>query len=160
MFFLDFFYHKAFLPAEPRKENENITINDLWIYDCIVGEQLLPLEYYHRPLLIQNPSVLEDCVVTISGYIGYERNFLSSLIVMLGGVSQEQFCRITSVQRNVLGSTHLITAEANGKKYAAALKWGIPAINKNWLIECAKCKTKVPEDDYLVSKSGKYVHFC
>ncbi|XP_045460670.1 DNA topoisomerase 2-binding protein 1 isoform X8 [Harmonia axyridis] len=133
--------------------DQDITINDLWIYDCITAEEILSVKYYHRPLFIKNPSVLEDCVVTISGYSGYERNFLSSLIVMLGGVSQEQFCRITSAERNVLGSTHLVTAEPSGKKYAGALKWRLPAVDKDWLIACARSDSRLPEQEYSVSRN-------
>ncbi|XP_045460665.1 DNA topoisomerase 2-binding protein 1 isoform X3 [Harmonia axyridis] len=134
--------------------DQDITINDLWIYDCITAEEILSVKYYHRPLFIKNPSVLEDCVVTISGYSGYERNFLSSLIVMLGGVSQEQFCRITSAERNVLGSTHLVTAEPSGKKYAGALKWRLPAVDKDWLIACARSDSRLPEQEYSVSRNS------
>ncbi|XP_044744931.1 DNA topoisomerase 2-binding protein 1-B isoform X4 [Coccinella septempunctata] len=140
--------------SDPLDYDENITINDLWIYDCITEEQILPIAYYHRPLHVVNPTVLEDCVVTVSGYMGYERNFLSSLIVMLGGVSQEQFCRITSVERNVLGSTHLVIAEAKGKKYAGAVKWRLPAVTQDWLVGCARSEVRLPERDYLVSDAG------
>ncbi|XP_044744929.1 DNA topoisomerase 2-binding protein 1-A isoform X2 [Coccinella septempunctata] len=143
--------------SDPLDYDENITINDLWIYDCITEEQILPIAYYHRPLHVVNPTVLEDCVVTVSGYMGYERNFLSSLIVMLGGVSQEQFCRITSVERNVLGSTHLVIAEAKGKKYAGAVKWRLPAVTQDWLVGCARSEVRLPERDYLVSDAGSKI---
>ncbi|KAL3278933.1 hypothetical protein HHI36_016451 [Cryptolaemus montrouzieri] len=138
--------------TEPLAYDKDITVSDIWLYESISEEELLEIKYYHRPLLIASTTVLEDCVVTISGHSGYERNFLMSLIEHLGGTCQEQFCRVTSVERNVLGSTHLVTAEASGKKYAAALKWRLPAVSKDWLIACATEGRKLPENEFLVSE--------
>ncbi|KAK9879087.1 hypothetical protein WA026_003900 [Henosepilachna vigintioctopunctata] len=139
---------------EPLDHEHVMTVSDVWVFDCLNEQQIVEIQYYHRPLLIMNTSVLENCVVTISGYSGYERNFLTAVIVHLGATSQEQFCRITSEERNVLGSTHLVTAEASGKKYAASIKWRLPAVDKDWLIGCAKTGKRLPESEYLVSEKN------
>uniref|UniRef100_A0A6P7GLA0 DNA topoisomerase 2-binding protein 1-like n=1 Tax=Diabrotica virgifera virgifera TaxID=50390 RepID=A0A6P7GLA0_DIAVI len=101
----------------------------------------------------KNTKPVEDCVITISSYSGTERNFLRHLIEALGGLAQEQFARVRSENKGLFASTHLVSFEASGKKYEAALKWGLPVISKDWLLECAKTGKKVYEGDFLLGES-------
>ncbi|XP_057665915.1 DNA topoisomerase 2-binding protein 1-B isoform X1 [Diorhabda carinulata] len=130
-------------------------VNDLFIGDCIRNEELiLTISYYHRPFDISDAKPLENCVITISSYSGTERIFLRNLIEALGGIAQEQFARVRSERKELYPSTHLVSSEANGKKYAAALKWDLPVVNKDWLLECAKTGKKVYEGDFLLGESS------
>lgn len=131
-------------------------MNEFFINECAKeGGLLTDICYYHRPLDVPDTNPLENCVITISGYSSYERNFLKNLIEVLGGYHQEQFSRITSEANGVVASTHLISDKASGKKYQAALKWRLPAVNKDWLLECAKMGVRVPETDYVIEGDGK-----
>lgn len=128
-------------------------VNDLWITECKYEGEIREIMYYHRPVPLIESDPLSGCVVTISSYAKYERSFLTNLIKQLGGVAQEQFARISNQERGVLGSTHLLSLEASGKKYAAAIKWRLPVVNKDWLLDCARTGKLMPEKDYLVGEA-------
>lgn len=125
-------------------------VNDLWIAECKYESEIRDVMYYHRPIPVSPSEPLQGCVVTISSYTKYERNFLTNLIQQLGGTFQEQFARVSCPEKNILPSTHLLSLEASGKKYSAALKWNLPVINKEWLLDCARTGNLVPEQYYLV----------
>lgn len=55
------------------------------------------------------------------------------------------FSRSDHPDKGVKRSTHLLCKEATGKKYEAALKWGIPVETPEWLINQIQCKTKENE---------------
>lgn len=128
-------------------------VTEMWIAECFQEGEVKEIMYYHRPLTVSETVPLQNCVVTLSTYTSYERNFLKILIFKLGGVFQEQFARVKSVKKNVFESTHLISPEATGKKYFAAIKWKLPVINKDWLLECAKTGKLVSENNFLVGDS-------
>lgn len=136
-------------------------VNDLWLAECQYEGKLRDVMYYHRPIPLASTSQpLNRCVVTISGYTRYERNFLTNLIQQLGGTFQEQFARVSRPEKNIVASTHLISPEASGKKYMAAINWKLPVINKDWLLECARTGRLVAEKDYLVGDAiGNYVYY-
>lgn len=48
------------------------------------------------------------------------------------------------------GSTHLICPVSEGSKYAAAVKWNLPAVVADWLLECGNTMKFVDETPYLV----------
>lgn len=128
-------------------------VNDLWVAECQSEGEIRNVLYYHRPIPMESSQPLEGCVVTISSYTGYERNFLTNLIQQLGATFQEQFARISSPEKNIIASTHLVSLEASGKKYTAALKWKLPVVNKEWLLDCARTGSLVSEKHYLVGDS-------
>lgn len=51
-------------------------VNELWITECYTEQKICEVAYYHQPLVLHNNAVLKSCVITLSGYSGYERNFL------------------------------------------------------------------------------------
>lgn len=128
-------------------------VNDLWVTECQSEGEIRVVLYYHRPIPVESSQPLQGCVVTISGYTRYERNFLANLIQHLGGTFQEQFVRISRPEKNFFASTHLVSLEARGKKYTAALNWKLPVVNKDWLLECARTGSLVTEKHYLVGDS-------
>ncbi|KAJ8733641.1 hypothetical protein PYW07_014192 [Mythimna separata] len=64
------------------------------------------------------------------------------------GGTQLRFCRRNTA--NALASTHLICPTATGDKYLGALKWGLPAVQATWLLQCVKEGRRVSEKEYLV----------
>merc|ERR1719239_1269871 len=115
--------------------------------------QLLPAEYYHRAVGQVQGQLLKGVVACLSGYEGREREFLSKLVIALGGVCQEVFAKRDNPRKNVLGSTHLICSEAEGPKYNAAKKWKVTVVTKDWLRACLRNRTWVSEKDFLVDEA-------
>ncbi|KAF5302459.1 hypothetical protein FQR65_LT08549 [Abscondita terminalis] len=142
----------AVVPAfsSASKHAATYIVNDLWISECWHENEKRPIEYFHQPISVdENAKPLKDCVVTISVYTNYERNFLKNLIAQLGGVCQELLSRVSN-ENGLSACTHLVSPEANGKKYAAAVRWGLPVITKDWLLECAKTSKYAQETPFLV----------
>ncbi|KAI5638569.1 twin BRCT domain-containing protein [Phthorimaea operculella] len=131
------------------KDAEPITV--FWVKDCLSQQELLPIQYYHRPVKLpplSNPGPLHGVVASLSTYSGVERAFLDELAKLLGATTQLRFCRRNTA--NALASTHLICPTPSGDKYTGALKWGLPAVNAAWLTDCAKEGRRVSEKEYLV----------
>ncbi|KAK4881729.1 hypothetical protein RN001_005048 [Aquatica leii] len=136
------------------KRTATCVVNDLWITECWHENELRPVEYFHQPISVdEKAEPLKGCILTISIYNNYERTFLKSLIVLLGGVYQDLLSRIET--NNLKACTHLVTPEASGKKYLAAIKWGLPVVNKDWLLECAHVSKYAPETSFLVGESKR-----
>ncbi|XP_075979975.1 mutagen-sensitive 101 [Anticarsia gemmatalis] len=129
------------------KSAEPITV--FWIKDCLSQQELVPIEYYHRPVHVTwNNSPLHGVVASLSTYSGVERVYLDELAKLLGATTQLRFCRRNTA--NALASTHLICPTAVGDKYMGALKWGLPAVTADWLLHCAREGKRLSERDYLV----------
>lgn len=64
--------------------------------------------------------------------------------------SQDMFAKKPSPEKNVVPSTHLVCPLPSGNKYQAAKKWGVPVVSADWLVECARVPSRVPEDPFLV----------
>lgn len=82
--------------------------------------------------------------------------FHNSLLLEIGFCdrTQETFARKNNEKKNALASTHLICCEPGSQKYNAALKWGLPAVNHEWLLACAREGRQVSEEPYLVGESS------
>ncbi|XP_049887714.1 DNA topoisomerase 2-binding protein 1-A isoform X2 [Pectinophora gossypiella] len=132
------------------KEATAVTV--FWVKDCLCQQELLPIQYYHRPvklpLPLEPPAPLHGVVASLSTYSGVERAFLDELAKLLGATTQLRFCRRNTA--NALASTHLICPSPVGDKYTGALKWGLPAVTADWLMECANSGRRVSERPYLV----------
>ncbi|KAF5273001.1 hypothetical protein FQA39_LY07650 [Lamprigera yunnana] len=130
-------------------------VNDLWISECWQENEIRPIKYYHQPISVNKDTApLKDCVVTISSYTNYERSFLKNLIVELGGICQELLSRIDN-KDDLKVSTHLVTPDATGKKYMAAIKWGLPVLNKDWLLESARSSKYALETPFLIGTAKR-----
>ncbi|XP_050711420.1 DNA topoisomerase 2-binding protein 1-like isoform X2 [Eriocheir sinensis] len=127
-------------------------ISPSFLEDCVESQRLLPVEYYHLPLLLPADSVssLDGCCITVSVYAHYERRFLEHLVVLLGARNQDKFSRTAKADKNLQASTHLVCPTPTGTKYTAAKKWGVKAVTCDWLIECAQTRSRVPEKPFLV----------
>lgn len=64
------------------------------------------------------------------------------------------FAKKPNPEKNVVPSTHLVCPLPSGNKYQAAKKWGVPVVSADWLVECARLTSRVPEDPFLVDGSN------
>ncbi|CAG9108313.1 unnamed protein product [Plutella xylostella] len=133
-----------FAAAELPSAVEPVTV--FWIKDCLSQQELVPIQYYHRPVVAAR--ALGGVVASLSTYSGVERAFLDELARLLGATTQLRFCRRTTA--NALASTHLICPTPSGDKYQGAVKWGLPAVTAQWLLDCAERGERVPEEPYLL----------
>ncbi|XP_022099813.1 DNA topoisomerase 2-binding protein 1-like isoform X2 [Acanthaster planci] len=126
-------------------------VSNCWLQMCLEEAQLLdpttnPL---FSPIAItEDGSPLSDCVLTVSQFSGVERDCLIHIAELLGARCQEYFSR--KATNDLRPNTHLLLREASGSKYKAAKKWKVPAITKDWLLECARKNERQPEKKYLV----------
>ena len=42
--------------------------------------------------------------------------------------------------KNILACTHLVCPRPEGRKYEAALNWGVAAVDPKWLLACARAR--------------------
>ncbi|EDO38946.1 predicted protein, partial [Nematostella vectensis] len=122
-----------------------------WLEKCLEVEEVVDPDscFLFRPFVIPGGAhPLTGCVITISQYIGVERDHMMQLAELLGAIYQEKFARVNSA--SCQASTHLICKEPEGSKYAAAKKWKKYATTCNWLFACAKTGELVPVEDFPV----------
>ncbi|XP_017886293.1 DNA topoisomerase 2-binding protein 1 isoform X2 [Ceratina calcarata] len=138
----------------PLKHTVNEIVTDLFVEDCVAHEQVVDIEYYHRPLNMKKHSnPLSGCVITMSVYAGVERTYLAALATEMGAMCQDIFVRKTNREKNTYGSTHLVCPTPEGNKYQAAVKWKLPAVRAEWLRSCAAETKRVDETPFLVGET-------
>ncbi|CAH8506619.1 unnamed protein product [Schistosoma mattheei] len=142
----------------PISSCEFVTIG--WISYCIHEKSLclqeIRKEYAFKPVLHKpGPPPLSGCVISLSGFVGNDRNLLTSYAQALGAVVQECFLRKSVASRNLAASTHLIAAKPDGRKWPAAQQWGLPAVNRLWLYKCAETWSLVNECEFPVYDTSK-----
>ncbi|GFS20647.1 DNA topoisomerase 2-binding protein 1 [Elysia marginata] len=125
-------------------------LTNAWLQMCIEVEEFLPFEecWLARPIELPEEELLAGCCISVSGYVGVERECITHLCQSLGAKCQDHFARRSG--KNVEGSTHLIVNYPTGTKYNAAKKWGIPAVGKEWVFACITSHKRVSEDDYNI----------
>lgn len=138
--------------GEPVKSSIT-TITRMWILDCFEDSEIKNILYYHKPIVVKEATPLKNCVISITNHKDHERRVLELLVLKLGAIMQNELSRIKKLELNILISTHLISPSPIGRKYESALKWKIPIINKDWLLECAKKGKMVPVESYSVEAS-------
>ncbi|CAH1774144.1 unnamed protein product [Owenia fusiformis] len=126
-------------------------VTNAWLQICIEDEMVH--EANSNPAFVPvelqlDVQPLDDCVVSISGYKGTERDCLMHLAELLGAKSQEYFVRRAS--KGYLATTHLLINEPGGSKYEAAKKWGIPIVTNKWIFVAGKTGKKPPEEKYHI----------
>jgi len=137
------------------KHKEHLT--NLWIEECLDEVNFVEKQYYHYPVKQKIDSApLEGIVTCVSGYTGKERVYINEVIALLGGNPQEMFAKKDNKGKEVKASTHLICNQPEGSKYNAALKWGIPTTDKNWIRSCLKEVKFVSEKPFLIGDSTAF----
>uniref|UniRef100_A0A8D8VEZ5 DNA topoisomerase 2-binding protein 1-A n=2 Tax=Cacopsylla melanoneura TaxID=428564 RepID=A0A8D8VEZ5_9HEMI len=125
-------------------------VTDIWLMECKQQSAVVDVQYYHRPASVLNCATpLVGCVITISNYVGFERDFLAKLSQLLGAGYQEEFMKRDNPKADKKASTHLVCPTRSGSKYNAAIKWGYPSVSKQWLLECAKTGSRLGEENHL-----------
>ncbi|KAI4486795.1 hypothetical protein M0804_006165 [Polistes exclamans] len=138
----------------PLRHSVNEIVTDLFVEDCKNQEQIVDIEYYHKPFSISKDiNPLRDCIVTLSMYTGVERMYLSKLAEELGAVCQDILARKTNNEKSTYASTHLICPSPEGHKYKAAVKWKLPAVTAEWLKDCGTRVKRLDETPYLVGET-------
>ncbi|XP_043677454.1 DNA topoisomerase 2-binding protein 1 isoform X1 [Vespula pensylvanica] len=132
----------------------NEIVTDLFVEDCRNQEQIVDVEYYHKPFSISKDiNPLTGCIVTLSMYTGVERMYLSRLAEELGAICQDILARKTNEEKNTYASTHLVCPTPEGHKYKAAVKWKLPAVTAEWLKDCGTRVKRLDETPYLVGET-------
>lgn len=105
------------------------------------------VEYFHRPIILDENAdkPLETMTIVFSTYTGHERVFLQSLAQFLGAIHTSSYARHDRPL--------LICPTADGNKYNGAIKWNLPIVTAEWLLECYKRHRKCEMRDYLVGES-------
>lgn len=131
-------------------------VTSLWLEECLDAGQLLPIEYWHRPIqaLPTDQRPCEGVVMGVTIYAGRERIFITKLAEQLGMVAQEIFAKRD--KDGAKKSTHLICSNPEGAKYEAAVKWKLPVVTKDWLLACYYQREWVSERSFLIGKSDAY----
>ncbi|XP_053571725.1 DNA topoisomerase 2-binding protein 1 [Bombina bombina] len=131
-------------------------VTNAWLEMCMEQEMLLdpqsnalfaPVPY------LEGSTPLQGCVLSVSQFMGAERDSLVFLAGVLGAKVQEFFVRKANPKKGMFASTHLILKDPEGSKYEAAKKWNLPAVTVGWLLQCAKTGKKVDENRFLVDNS-------
>ncbi|XP_059488511.1 DNA topoisomerase 2-binding protein 1-like [Neocloeon triangulifer] len=126
-------------------------VTQYWLEECDEKGETVPIQYFHRPILLRPKKPLKGVVIAISSYGGQERAYLSTLAIELGAVYQDVFAKKPAPDRNAIASTHLICPTPEGSKFKAATKWHLPAVTKDWLLQCSVSNSHLPEEPFLLT---------
>lgn len=131
-------------------------VTQVWLESCLEQACLLPVDsnILFQPIEINKTAKpLKDCVISFSGFGGVEKTCLMYLGDLLGATTQLFFVKKAS--KGMLANTHLVSREAGGSKYEAALKWNVHAITTDWLFACARSGKLEPEAKYKLTLSAE-----
>ena len=129
-------------------------VNNLWFEDGVdIGGMIPEIEYYHYPIMSIDINVkpMSSVVLGISGYARWERKYICEIAIALGMITQETFAKRDKGDSK--RSTHLVCNSPEGSKYAAAIKWGLPVVDKDWIMTCARKMAWVSEKPFLLGDS-------
>ena len=87
-------------------------------------------------------SVLNGCVICVSGFSPEYRKILKGMIEFLGGVYMEDMDFKTV--------TFLISCNTMSEKTKHAKHWGVPVLHQQWIFDCAYEQRFVSVNDYII----------
>ncbi|KAJ2613735.1 regulator of Ty1 Transposition [Coemansia sp. RSA 1365] len=98
----------------------------VWMYQAFQAQRLTPptRRLLHYPQPATAVEQMDRVRVTVSHYSGSARRYLARLVAAMGAEYAPRMTRAT---------THLVTARAEGRKYAAALAWNVDVVNHQWV---------------------------
>lgn len=130
---------------EPPVKGLNI-VNDLWLEDCVANRGIVPIMYYHEPIVIQGfNNILHDVRLSFTNFQGSIKLYLAAVAGVLGATILDQYPKKETPL--------LICAKTEGSKYEAALKWKYPVVTDEWLLDTFKEKRVKKIANYLLGKS-------
>lgn len=109
-----------------------------WVKSCCRARKVLSLSQSEFGLKL----ALRGCSIAVSGFPMRQREFLGKLIVSCGGIYSRHLCKDET--------THLIVAAdaPTSSKITAALEWGIPVLQEDWLHECSREGNMLPIEQF------------
>ncbi|XP_023806147.1 DNA topoisomerase 2-binding protein 1 isoform X1 [Oryzias latipes] len=128
-------------------------VTDTWLAMCVEKECVLLLSSnpLFTPVAVREGCFpLEGCVLSVSQFIGAERESLIQLAKHVGADVQDYFVRFAIKKKGMVASTHLVLQSPDGTKFQAAKKWGLPAVSMHWILESARTGQKAAEEMFLV----------
>ncbi|XP_063778445.1 DNA topoisomerase 2-binding protein 1 [Pseudophryne corroboree] len=131
-------------------------VTNAWLGMCIEQEKLLDPQsnsLFTPVTYLEGSTPLKDCVLSVSQFMGAERDSLVYLAGLLGAKVQEFFVRKANPRKGMFASTHLVLQDPEGSKYDAAKKWNLPAVTMAWLLQCARSGKKADENLFLVENA-------
>ncbi|VDM19425.1 unnamed protein product [Hydatigera taeniaeformis] len=150
----------SYILRQPTTSN---MITPYWINCCVTAKTLLISELdtqvgfrpIHIPASVTLP--LAGCVISLSGFAGNDRAFLTDLARGLGAVVQECFLRKAVPSKDLIANTHLVAARPDGRKWPASKQWGLPAVSCSWLYACATTGRRAAETEHPVLEEDPMV---
>ncbi|XP_075068548.1 DNA topoisomerase 2-binding protein 1 [Mixophyes fleayi] len=131
-------------------------VTNAWLGMCIEQENLLDPQsnaLFTPVTYLEGSTPLKECVLSVSQFMGAERDSLVYLAGLLGAKVQEFFVRKANPKKGMFASTHLVLRDPEGSKYDAAKKWNLPAVTMTWLLQCARTGKKADENLFLVDSA-------
>lgn len=115
------------------------TVTYKWLEKCIKEEKIINRK--DDSLYYPHPNIFKDLKMSISQYLGSQREYIKDIISALGGRCEETF-----------NNTHnyLICFQPNGEKYRKANEWNIPCVTGQWVCQCAAKDQIISIDSFIV----------
>ncbi|GAB0098513.1 hypothetical protein DMENIID0001_142550 [Sergentomyia squamirostris] len=130
---------------DPPVKGKNI-VNDLWLEDCVTNRSVVSIEFYHKPIIIEEPKdLLQGVYLTFSNYSGNLKLYLVAMAGVLGAMMLDDYPKSKTPL--------LICSKPEGSKYAAAMKWKYPVVTKDWLMDTFKEKRVKKIQNYLLGRA-------
>ncbi|EPE04076.1 brca1 c terminus domain-containing protein [Ophiostoma piceae UAMH 11346] len=124
-------------------------VRDLWTQDAPIDMAALEADWQMKTFEKHGgfptggpdgkPIERGQLLCSVTGFEEEDRQYVISTIVDNGGIYSGD------LTRNV---THLIVNKPEGKKYSAALHWGVKAVSIEWLKDCAERGMILDESKY------------
>ncbi|KAJ2223271.1 regulator of Ty1 Transposition [Coemansia sp. RSA 485] len=101
----------------------------VWLYHAMLSGALTSptLRLLHYPMPLSAVPGMENVVVSVSGYAGAARQYISTLVLAMGA-------RYTPHLSHE--NTHLVTLQVSGRKYEMAIRANVHVVNHLWVEQC------------------------
>ena len=97
---------------------------------------------------IEPLTVLNGCVICVSGFTQELRVILKGMIEFLGGVYMEdmEFQKVT----------FLISCNTQSEKTKHAKRWGVPVLTQQWIFDCLSEQRFVSINNYILPYKNSF----
>ncbi|KAL3309212.1 DNA topoisomerase 2-binding protein 1 [Cichlidogyrus casuarinus] len=153
-------YHvNEMFPAELSQCLTSRAVSVPWLEQSVRNKHLLLTELegdmYFTPIALKaGKKPLEGCVVSMTGFVEFERGHVKRLATDLGALVQDVFVKTDMPNLSHKACTHLLALKPEGKKYEAALQWKIPVVRVSWLKQSATLGCMADVTQHIVGASA------